>query len=371
MRIDMKLFWVSLGLTTLVAAPAYPQPGFAVERFPEWIGSVGDEAEWTSDNVLLPEGALHGVIKSARAHSIDGAVPTIIGVGFVTVDDGSPEGVRQASVWTWDGSLWQPELLPPLGLPSDVLRESRGLEVVLDFGIAVVGKAEDEHGVIKRVVWTFDAAAGVWNDPSQRARVRGDDTESTRFTVPADSGSSSGSGVIHVVEQIGTTFVPADITVQPGDTIMWNWSLGNHTVTSGTPCTPDGLFFDEVLDSVNPQVSFVVPDDGTTFIPYFCIPHCLIAMTGTITVESVGIPCSDILRFKAKCANDGRILTRLILSTPDHDGETVTISVDGVPFVTTINGRVVRLVVNEVSGVHTVSLDDPSGCRAPQDVVCP
>lgn len=39
----------------------------------------------------------------------------------------------------------------------------------------------------------------------------------------------------HVVNQVGFTFVPADITVNPGDTVEWHWFSGIHTVTSGTP----------------------------------------------------------------------------------------------------------------------------------------
>jgi len=88
----------------------------------------------------------------------------------------------------------------------------------------------------------------------------------------------------HVVNQVGTSFSPANIVVSPGDTIEWHWSAGIHTVTSGSPCTPDGVYFDSPLTSGNPLFSYVVPNDGTTFIPYFCMPHCLLGMQGTITI---------------------------------------------------------------------------------------
>jgi plastocyanin len=95
-----------------------------------------------------------------------------------------------------------------------------------------------------------------------------------------------------VVDQVGLTFVPADITVAPGDTIEWHWSSGTHTVTSGdnAACVHDGTYFDMNLDSSNPVVQYVVPNDGTTFIPYFCRPHCGAGMVGTITILPSPIP---------------------------------------------------------------------------------
>ena len=94
----------------------------------------------------------------------------------------------------------------------------------------------------------------------------------------------------HVVNQVGFTFDPAEVVVQPGDTVEWHWQVDIHTVTSGTPCTADGLYFDEGLTSANPTVAYVIPDDGTTSIPYFCRPHCISEMTGTITIQLVDCP---------------------------------------------------------------------------------
>lgn len=106
----------------------------------------------------------------------------------------------------------------------------------------------------------------------------------------------------HVVNQVGFTFDPASITVNPGDTIEWHWASSSHTVTSGTPCTADGLFFDSPLTSAAPLFSYVVPDDGTTFIPYFCRPHCGIGMQGTITIsQQVGACCDGNTGF---CTDD-------------------------------------------------------------------
>jgi plastocyanin len=82
-------------------------------------------------------------------------------------------------------------------------------------------------------------------------------------------------------------FSPRDITIEYGDTITWALTGGvPHTVTSGVDCTYDGLF-----DSGNMyggDVYTLVFDstgvDTTGVIPYYCIPHCVLQMVGTITV---------------------------------------------------------------------------------------
>ena len=94
----------------------------------------------------------------------------------------------------------------------------------------------------------------------------------------------------HHVVQVGLTFDPADIVIVPGDTVEWHWADGIHTVTSGTPCTPDGRFNDP-LDVANQVVTYTVPsNEPGGVIPDFCIPHCLVDMTGTITVQGIEPP---------------------------------------------------------------------------------
>ncbi|MEZ4387824.1 MAG: plastocyanin/azurin family copper-binding protein [Candidatus Krumholzibacteriia bacterium] len=87
------------------------------------------------------------------------------------------------------------------------------------------------------------------------------------------------------VTQTGFTFDPADVTIQAGDTVIWSWSTGAHTVTSGVDLgDPDaGDLFDATLDSANPTFSFTFNDAGV--FPYFCRPHVSLGMTGTIRVE--------------------------------------------------------------------------------------
>ena len=95
-------------------------------------------------------------------------------------------------------------------------------------------------------------------------------------------GAAPAVATTHVVDQVGFTFIPANITISQGDTVEWHWSVNSHTVTEGTPCTASGGF-DSPLTAANPIVSVTFNTPGT--VPYFCRPHCGIGMTGTITVE--------------------------------------------------------------------------------------
>ncbi|MBD3221532.1 hypothetical protein GF314_09840 [bacterium] len=89
----------------------------------------------------------------------------------------------------------------------------------------------------------------------------------------------------HTVDQVGLEFVPAEITIETGDTIIWNWSGGSHTVTSGSSLEdPDlGELFDAPLNADNPSFSFTFDEAGT--YPYLCRPHESLDMLGTIIVE--------------------------------------------------------------------------------------
>ncbi|HWB20633.1 MAG TPA: FG-GAP-like repeat-containing protein [Phycisphaerales bacterium] len=81
-------------------------------------------------------------------------------------------------------------------------------------------------------------------------------------------------------------FSPNVTNALPGDTVEWDWVEGAHTVTSGTSCTPDNVYFNQVLASGT--FSYVIPFTFEGSIPYFCVPHCLSnGMSGTIVVADV------------------------------------------------------------------------------------
>jgi plastocyanin len=94
------------------------------------------------------------------------------------------------------------------------------------------------------------------------------------------------------VAQSGFGFTPQHVTIQVGDTVRWNWSSFNHTVTEGNDGTVDGNeAFHSPLTALVPQFSVVFsaafvaahPRPGGVY-EYFCAPHFLGGMTGTVTV---------------------------------------------------------------------------------------
>ena len=98
------------------------------------------------------------------------------------------------------------------------------------------------------------------------------------FAVPATAAT-------HTVNQTGTTFDPADLTIAVGDEVQWVWSGGSHTVTSGTGLSDPqaGDLFDASLTSGSTTFSFTFDTAGDH--PYFCRPHVGLGMTGVVHVE--------------------------------------------------------------------------------------
>ena len=77
-------------------------------------------------------------------------------------------------------------------------------------------------------------------------------------------------------------FTPSSVTINPGDSIKWQWIAGIHTTTSGTVAEgPNGLW-DAPLDAANTSFTRVFSISG--IYPYYCSFHGVTGMTGTITV---------------------------------------------------------------------------------------
>lgn len=88
---------------------------------------------------------------------------------------------------------------------------------------------------------------------------------------------------VHEVLVISNQFIPPTVTIDQGDVVRWVWGDGIHTVTSGPPCTPDGLF-DRDITMAMPIFEFTFNTAGE--YPYFCTPHCLLSnMVGSVTVQ--------------------------------------------------------------------------------------
>ncbi len=120
-----------------------------------------------------------------------------------------------------------------------------------------------------------------------------------------------------IVQQIGNTFSPRDITIAVGDTVRWVHNGGSHSVTEGNDGTVNGneafhswllggstatfeVVFDAAFLAANPR-----PGD---MYRYFCLPHFAMDMKGTVSVVT-GTPWyssfCDCPTVNAPCGNAG------------------------------------------------------------------
>ena len=86
----------------------------------------------------------------------------------------------------------------------------------------------------------------------------------------------------HDVSMTASTFSPATITINEGDTIRWtNNDIRTHTSISGTNGVPDGIWNSGDV-AIGATYEKVFNAAGT--YPYYCHYHFAMGMTGTITV---------------------------------------------------------------------------------------
>ena len=97
----------------------------------------------------------------------------------------------------------------------------------------------------------------------------------------------------HIVTVRNFEFDPAELTIQTGDTVIWQWESGTHTTTNGTGSgDPNaGTLWDSPITSANPTFQYTFTEVGE--YPFFCTPHELANMVGTVTVEE-GTPTETI-----------------------------------------------------------------------------
>jgi len=76
----------------------------------------------------------------------------------------------------------------------------------------------------------------------------------------------------------GTSFSPNQVTISPGDTVIWVWAGGGHDVTFSTSGAPANC------NNMSAGVCIrVFPTAGT--FNYFCQPHVGLGMVGSVTVQ--------------------------------------------------------------------------------------
>jgi len=107
------------------------------------------------------------------------------------------------------------------------------------------------------------------------------------------------------------SFSPSTVTVQPGDTVTWTWKDSDHSVTSGLPDAPDGLFNSGVKNS-GATFSVTFTDPGTK--RYYCQPHgSCCGMVGSVIVAGETTPTPT-----PTPTTLGNISTRLSVQTDDN-----------------------------------------------------
>ncbi len=74
------------------------------------------------------------------------------------------------------------------------------------------------------------------------------------------------------------------VKIVQGQTVLWKWVIGLHTVTSGTGASDPqaGVLFDQPSNTSNRSFSFTFNNVGT--FPFFCRNHELLNMRGVVVV---------------------------------------------------------------------------------------
>lgn len=117
----------------------------------------------------------------------------------------------------------------------------------------------------------------------------------TIFTLTVMAFTASSFSDTFIVTSNSNSFSPDEVHVVPGDVVRFEYGTGYpHTVTSGSGCTYDGLYFNEELNSPGDYYEFSITEDLPSEIPFFCDPHCKMGMTGVIIVEGVPDPTVNL-----------------------------------------------------------------------------
>ena len=114
---------------------------------------------------------------------------------------------------------------------------------------------------------------------------------------------ATANAAVYTVKVDAETFSPAQLTISPGDTVVWEWGpsiapgVPIHDVVSGTgPTDPNvGAEFTSGAPVAGPN-TFTHTFNNAGSFDYFCSTHFAIGMTGVVdVVESVvAVPSLDL-----------------------------------------------------------------------------
>src|SRR5205823_37245 len=68
----------------------------------------------------------------------------------------------------------------------------------------------------------------------------------------------------------GFFFKPSSVTIHTGESVLWMWSSGGHSSTSGSPGMPNGLWDSGIL---NQGATFMHTFSTVGSFSYYCTPH--------------------------------------------------------------------------------------------------
>ena len=130
--------------------------------------------------------------------------------------------------------------------------------------------------------------------------------------------------VTHIVQVNDNFFSPANLTINPGDVVRWEYNGGGvsfHTTTSGSPPGGDGLW--------NASINAGSPSFQRTFnsvgnFAYFCAFHFGIGMTGTITVQGPNQP--PVVTNPGTQNGNILVFFTVTVSATDPDGDPLTMT---------------------------------------------
>lgn len=111
------------------------------------------------------------------------------------------------------------------------------------------------------------------------------------FIVLAVTFSSQLSATVHIVNQQGTTFSPADFTVIVGDTVRFQWNNGSHNTVS-TDVPAGAAIWNSPLNSGNQSYEYEVTVAGS--YAYVCTFHT--GQDGVFTAEAAPNSVQNVQR---------------------------------------------------------------------------
>jgi glucose/arabinose dehydrogenase/plastocyanin len=249
-----------------------------------------------------------GLIDPIAEYTHEDGGLSIIG-GYVYRGSGSPclEGTYLFGDFSADfgptGRLYY--LTEPMPGQFEILRIQIGFDDQ-PLGRYLKGMGEDEDGEVYALVSTDLAPTGSTGEVLKiRQLLAGDGdgdcdvdlNDHSAFVscmggpdVPFDT---DGLSTVDVSVGPGFDFIPADMSIEVGDTVHWFWAGGTHNVESGVGGVHDGNFrsgdptsststtfdvtFDEAFLAAQPMPGSVYP--------YYCVVHQGLGMIGSVTVE--------------------------------------------------------------------------------------